>query len=874
MRMPRLLPGSRLSHFEILEKLGEGGMGVVYKARDLRLNRPVAIKVLPEQAAGSTDRQARFEREAKAASALNHPNIVTVYEVDQADDVTFIVMEFIDGKTLGNVIARKGLPLTEALKYSLQIADALAAAHGIGIVHRDIKPANVMITGTGLVKVLDFGLAKLAASVNASTPESSATVTMQSDPGVIVGTTAYMSPEQAQGLAIDARSDIFAFGTLLYEMLTGKQPFAGETKLSTLSAIVNQEPLPVQQLAKGLPAELDRIVARCLRKDPARRFQHMADLHVALAELKEESDSGRLLGAPALKNPRQRTTRFAAAVALVVTASLGLWLVRRLTMPAPLPRIMPVTTYPGSQSSPSFSPDATQVAFCWKGGAGGNGNIYVKMLRETNALRLTTNPDGDEYPAWSPDGRVIAFRRLGAHGGIYTTSPLGGAEQKLTDFATLGPIAWTPDGKWLAVASADRASRGMFLIAVDPGGGEPRRMSTPKSAATDLAPAISRDGHHLAYASCTGLPCDLFVQDLDSAYAPKGSPRRITGQPISLVGGLAWTLDGESLIADGTLGSNNLSYLWRFAARGQASPQRIELAGPRAAEPSIAATGNRMAFQTFRADYDIWRYRLGAAAEPFIVSSLTEYNAQFSPDGSKIAFESDRTGDASEIWIAQADGSHIVQLTSRLGRHQGTPRWSPDGRWIVFDSAAQDGNLDIYVIDASGGRPRRITSWPSNEAIGSWSRDGKWIYFRSNHGGRREIWRTPFAGGTPVQVTTHGGDAAFESADGKTLFYVKSTEPGLFAQPSSGGAERKLLDRVVDRAFVPVKDGIYYIGGQGEDRKWPLQFFEFSNNTSRLLTRIEGSPFLGLDVSPDGQTILFSQSLSFGMNLMLMENFR
>ncbi len=781
MRMSRLSPGTQLSHFEIIEKLGEGGMGIVYQARDLRLNRLVAIKVLPEQAVGDADRQMRFEAEAKAASALNHPNIITVYEVDQAGGATFIAMEFIDGKTLGSIIARKGLPLTEALKSALQIADALVAAHGIGIVHRDLKPGNIMISAQGLVKVLDFGLAKLTSSATTAAGELAATATMQSEPGMIVGTAAYMSPEQAQGRLVDARSDIFAFGIVLYEMLTGKQPFACGTRLSTLSAVVSQEPVPLNEIVKGLPAELDRIIGRCLRKDPARRFQHMADLRVALEELKEESDSGRLAAPKRLKGARWRTRLLAAAAALAAIATLGIWQVKRFLTPVASPRVLPVTTDPGFQSSPSLSRMAPRWPSPGTAVRGHKDNIYVKLLGEPNALRLTNDPEDDENPVWSPDGRRIAFKRDGSHRGVYTTSPLGGAEEKLTDSAALGPMSWTPDGKWLAISSGAGELKGIYLLAAE--GGEPRQISHTAPKTTDFAPTFSPDGRHLAYVKCSGLPCDIYLQDLDSSYALNGNPRRVTEQSIALVNCVAWSSDGESLVFDGTIGSNNLRYLWRLEVRGKASPQRIEVAGPRASQPSIAVRGNRLVFKAARSDYDIWRYRIGGVAEPFIVSSLTEYNAQFSPGGNKIAFESDRTGDASEIWVAKADGSGIVQLTNRLGRHQGTPRWSPDGRWILFDSAAHDGNMDMYVIDATGGRPRQITSWPSNEAVGSWSRDGKWVYFHSNRNGHTEIYRVPFAGGTPEQVTTKGGDAAFESTDGKTLFYVKSPESALFAQP-------------------------------------------------------------------------------------------
>ncbi len=304
--------GKTISHYRILEKLGGGGMGVVYKAEDTKLPRFVALKFLVGahgMRPGEGERRSplhdpvaleRFKREARAASALNHPNIIVIHDIDEAEGVHYIAMEHVAGKTLDRLIARHGLRLNEALKYAVQMATALAKAHSAGIVHRDLKPTNVMVTDDGLVKVLDFGLAKLTEAAPTADAETAVTLEPTTEEGTIVGTVGYMSPEQAEGKAVDARSDIFSFGSVLYEMLTGQRAFQGETKASTIAAILREEPKPLSQIAEGLPREVERIVRRCLRKDPAHRFQHMDDLKVALEELKEESDSGELAERPAV----------------------------------------------------------------------------------------------------------------------------------------------------------------------------------------------------------------------------------------------------------------------------------------------------------------------------------------------------------------------------------------------------------------------------------------------------------------------------------------------------------------------------------------------------------------------------------------------
>ena len=450
--------GRTLSHYEILEKLGEGGMGVVYKARDTHLDRFVAIKVLPPEKVADAERKRRFVREAKSASALNHPNIITIYDIASDNGIDFIAMEYVRGKALNQLISRKGLPLSEALKYAVQIADALATAHTAGIIHRDLKPGNVMVSGapehSGFVKVLDFGLAKLTDKVDSSVREFTETIRQDEAPstaeGTIVGTVSYVSPEQAEGKKVDGRSDIFSFGALLYEMVTGRRAFHGDSKLSTLSAILREEPKPASEVVEGLPRELERIIARCLRKSPERRFQAMPDLKVALEELKEESDSGTL--SAALAPQRRSGRRLAWAIALPAIIAVGggtLWFVRS-TPKAPEAALtaVPLTTYSGFQTEPSFSPDGNQVAFTWDGEKRDNSDIYVKVVGTAGQpLRLTIDPADDHSPAWSPNGRLIAFvRELWREKAAVLLIPaLGGPERRLAETPYVWNLAWSPD---------------------------------------------------------------------------------------------------------------------------------------------------------------------------------------------------------------------------------------------------------------------------------------------------------------------------------------------------------------------------------------------------------------------------------------------
>jgi serine/threonine protein kinase len=419
--------GQRLLHYEVIEKLGEGGMGVVWKARDTHLDRLVAVKTLPLDRLTDPGRKRRFVQEARAASALNHPNIIHIYDVADVDGTQFIVMEYVDGKTLNQLIGSNGLGLVEALNYAIQIAQALAKAHSANIIHRDLKPSNVMLTNDGVIKVLDFGLAKLTERAVPTEPATTETKTMHTEEGTILGTPAYMSPEQVEGKPVDARADVFSFGALLYEMVTGRKAFSRKSPMSTAAAILTQDPPPINEVLSGAPVELNRLVSRCLRKDQSRRFQDMADLIVSLEELKDDLKSGLLAltgrKSASLAQMAAWGAGIAGAIVLLVLL-VSRWLPRNaLPAPGPMTRL---TFDSGLTLDPALSPDGRLLAFASDRSGERNLDIWVKQMAGGEPIRLTRNAADDYEPSFSPDGTQIAFRSEREGGGIYVISALGG----------------------------------------------------------------------------------------------------------------------------------------------------------------------------------------------------------------------------------------------------------------------------------------------------------------------------------------------------------------------------------------------------------------------------------------------------------------
>jgi serine/threonine protein kinase/Tol biopolymer transport system component len=873
-----LTAGARLGPYEILAPLGAGGMGEVYRARDTRLGREVAIKILGSRHEVTQERRERFLQEARAASALNHPNIVVLHDVGSENGNDFLVMELVRGKTLDQLRGNRGLAVREAVKYAIPIADALACAHTAGILHRDLKPSNIMVTDDGVPKILDFGLAKLTELDAIAEDEATHTVHAVpiSEEGKIAGTAGYMSPEQAEGKKLDARSDIFSFGAVLYEMVTGRRAFQGDSTASTLASVLRQEPAPPSQLAPEVPRELERIIQRCLRKDPNRRFHTMQDVKVELEEVREESESGTAVAQ--LPVPRSRRAwMYGAAAAIIIALTVAAWYWRRGAEPPPPSQPIPLTAYEGDELWPDFSPDGNQVVFSWDGSPDGKFHLYAKLVGAANHLQLTSGDSDDTFPAWSPDGRWIAFQRSdGAGSHTLLVSPLGGPERKVGDEICAAQLAampvpdvasfhlaWSNDSQWLVCSEAGSDGG---LILVSPFSGAKRRLTSPPASQRDEFPAFSPDGNNLLFARTASLfDSDLFLQDVSNDLAPRGPPRRLTNNHIGMAG-IAWTPDGR----DAIWGATNVA-LYRAPVFRTSSPQTLPF--DHAIYPALARRQNRLVYTRWIRDYDIWRTD-GHTVERHPISS-TELDAfpHFSPDGKRIALASARSG-SQEVWVANADGTQVVPLTSLGGNNNDFPRWSPDGRWIVFRHSAA-GSGSIWTVDANGGTPRPLTNRPEETGAPNFSHDGRWVYFRSTRTGRPEVFRIPFAGGAHLQVTRNGGDYPEESRDGKTVYYLRNQQ--LYQVPVAGGEERGLGLKVIQDDFEVMPDGIYYIA-QTHDSRFrggEIRFYDFATSRERLVQALGDLTFLfGFTVSPDRKTFLYSAEKGTTNDLMLVENFR
>jgi eukaryotic-like serine/threonine-protein kinase len=745
-----LASGSRVGPYEIVAPLGAGGMGEVWRAKDTRLGREVAIKVLPAGAASDIARLRRFEQEARAVSALNHPNIVTLHELGSGEDGPYLVLEKIEGQSLRDVLRSGPLPVRRLLALSAQIAEGLAKAHAAGIVHRDLKPDNVMVTGDGFAKILDFGLATLTLPDPEAEPRGeAATISRLTDTGAILGTPGYLSPEQAAGRSADFRADQFALGALIYEMATGERPFRRGSALESLAAVLRDEPVPLRERNAAVPAPLAWIVERCLAKSPDERYAATRDLARDLADLKEHlSDITGAAAAVSAVPPRRSRERLAwacASAAVLVAISAASW--RVLTggsrTPAPRLTVERLTQLPGVEGEPAISPDGKTVLYVRRG------DIWLLRVGGTNPVNLTPDsPAQDFAPAFSPDGSRIAFNSARDGGGIFV---MGATGENVLRVTTHGyRPAWTPDGRELVFStSADdlgyQGQAGGPPEAVDIATG---RLRTLCGSCDARAPAVSPHGRLVAFwgTESQGLAQrDLWAVPL-AGLAPGQKPIRLTDDPAH-DWGPRWSPDGGHLF---------------FVSDRGGSPNLWTL-------PIDEATG-----------------RVLGPAQPVVLPASFVRTAQVAGDGKTIVYESAyRSTEVARVGFDPAAGSTRgpIEIAYRLGDANAgfdSSSFSPDGQWLVLQGGMSAN--DIVVLKTDGSVVRKLVDDPYRKRAPSWSPDGKTVAFATDRAGKFEIWGVAPDGSDmrPLVVSDLPLLDPKWSSDGSSLLFVEQFKAGNF----------------------------------------------------------------------------------------------
>jgi len=782
------LAGREISRYLLLERIGQGGMGVVYRARDTQLDRFVALKLILGGILRDEERKRRFLQEARAASALNHPNIVHVYEVGEEDGTGFIAMEFVAGKRLDELIPAKGLPLAEVLGYSIQISDALAKAHASGIVHRDLKPSNIMITADGLVKILDFGLAKHIPG--ADSDEFAETRTLQRDSvetgdGLIVGTAAYMSPEQAEGRPLDGRSDVFAFGALAYEMICGRRAFRGESAMSTVAAILRDEPVPIQDLRPGIPEELERIVSRCLRKDVARRVQHIADVRVALQDLKDESDTGRLRAGASSSvrrawRPRLRMIPYILALSILVAAVFF-----RPELPAPKPvrtlqlthtrqrKLINVSLQPRFVIGAPILTDGTRVYFAddaprtmstarQVSTAGGEViDVPMPPSMETGFDLVSMAPGGNELLFFGPP------HPNKWSSGLWTIPLPAGAASRVGGLVA-NDAAYSPDGSRLLVAAGDE------VLIANRDGSEVRRIAKIHGLA--LMPRWHPTKDLVRF---TAFNPDLTQTSLWEVRTDGRDLRRLLegwNSPTQDCCG-DWTPDGAYFVFESR--ENGISNLFAIREKGtlfrrpNGEPVQLTSGTLNAYRPVPARDGSKVYFVGEERRGELQRFDSRAGTFVPYLPEISGDSLAFSPDGRSVAWVSFPEG---TLWCGEIDGGRRIQL-SFPPAIAALPQWSADGTEIAFLKREPGHSSRIAIVPSAGGPERELPAETKDQGEPTWSPDGKQIAF-----GRLPWYRKPGPpdSETAIYLWDRNSDAITKVPDSDGLFSARWSPDGRY----------------------------------------------------------------------------------------------
>ncbi len=891
------LIGQTISHYRILEKLGGGGMGVVYKAEDLRLHRFVALKFLPHDVAGDPHARARFEREAQAASALNHPNICTIYDVGESDGKTFIAMEYLEGATLKHFIAGRPMELKPLLDLAIETTDALDAAHSKGIVHRDIKPANIFVTTRGHAKILDFGLAKLTSPRAATDAGEGITMSgtdtgQHTSPGTALGTVAYMSPEQALGQELDARTDLFSLGVVLYEMATGTLPFQGATSAAVFNAILNQPPPLPGHLRRGLSPKLEEIISKALEKSRELRCQSAAEVNADLKRLRREFESGTTAGAVVAAQPPGRSRRALWAVVTILAVLFAGYFLRKGFSGNPANsfsagKLAQITTTEGLHEFPAWAPD--EKSFAYSREVNGFKKIFVKAL-QGEPQQLTAGTGDDIQPKWTPDAQSILFVRssqprgklepgdvfgLYEGGDIWKKDLASGKEEKFLDKA-FNP-SFSPDGKTLAVDASWAGPRRIWVV--DAQGHNPQQITSDSSEAVDhLEPNWSPDGKNIVYQNVERTKFSVKVVNVATRAVTALTDGRF--QDLNPV----WSHSGRHIYFSSYRGGG--LNIWRMEVSGNGTPigvpQQVTMGSGQDVQLAMSPSGEQLAFAILRQNADLWRLpvspQTGSATgnpEEVVASTREDSRGAWSPDGTQIAFNSDRNGEMNLYLNSLADNSNRQVTKGPGGDFQ--PQWSPDGKRLVFFSS-RAGNADIWLLDVATSALTQLTSHRALDINPFFSPDGAYIAFQSDRSGRLEVWVMKSDGSEQRQLTKIGVSGHFlrwSRDEARVTFRCPCAgKPQTYQVPLSGDDPVPLNSEIVGGAHMSFSpDYSLLMDVVGHKTVWvspaasgkPAKVFEFPGGESRIDYPVW---------SPDGKWLLFDRFRPQGGDIWMIKNFK